>query len=761
MILFKKNKQKIDAYSKQELKKIKKIVQKIEKLREETIQLTDEQLKEKTNEFRFRLQTGETLDDILPEAFAVVREADRRILGKEPYPVQLIGGVLLHQGRVAELKTGEGKTLLGTLPAYLNALTGRGVHIVTVNEYLAKRDSDEMRQVHEFLGLTVGCIFSKMMRDERQKEYACDITYVTNSEIGFDYLRDNMVRDSFDRVQRGLVYAIVDEVDSVLIDEARTPLIISGAGKKDTLFYGTCDILAKRLKQGEASSEFNKSEAILGNEIVETGDFIVDQKDKTIHLTDAGLKKCEAFLHIQNLTTPENLKFYHGIMNALQANHLMKRDVDYIVKNGEVLIIDTFTGRILDGRRYEDGLHQALEAKERVKIKEKTKTLAGITYQSFFNKYEKKCGMTGTGKTEEKEFQEIYSMDVIEVPTNRPLIRIDMPDIVFKNEEDKWEAVCDEVESCYNRHQPILVGVVSVKKSEELSRMLSQRGIPHSLLNANNDALEAEIIARAGQVGCVTIATNMAGRGTDIKVSNEAKALGGLRVLGTEKHDSVRIDNQLRGRSGRQGDIGSSQFYLSLEDDLMKFADKRLLEKFNCFPFTEEGTSHKKVVGFVNETQKKIELIHYGSRKHVFDYDLVNSNQREWIYQIRNELLDGSLDNFLAISIEHVQKNTDFLLNLTEDKKEKFENLSQFKMIEKSPESDTIEKNKLTNLALEVIDLHWQTHLERLDYLRLWIDVSAYAQRDPRFEYKKYADELFGNMLATIYLRFIEKAVEN
>ena len=786
--------QKIDSYSRREVKRVSKIILKIEKFKNEIKKISDEELKNKTKEFRERLKSGATLDSLLPEAFAVVSEADRRVLGKEPYKVQLIGGILLHQGRIAELKTGEGKTLLSTLPAYLNALTGEGVHIITVNEYLAKRDSDEMKQVHEFLGLSVGCVLSQMNGEERKREYQCDITYITNSEIGFDYLRDNMAFNKNDRVQRGLVYSIIDEIDSVLIDEARTPLIISGMGDNNSLFYGTCDILAKRLVKGSASGEFSKIESILGAKIKESGDFIVDEKDKVITLTEEGIEKCERFLHLENLASPKHLREHHGILNALHANYLMKKDVDYVVKNGEVLIIDAFTGRIMDGRRYEDELHQALEAKERVKIKENSKTLATITYQNFFNKYKKKSGMTGTGKTEEKEFREVYSLDVVEVPTNLPLIRQDLPDLIFKTEKEKFLAICDSVEILYNRHQPVLVGVSSVENSEKLSRMLSQRGLPHSVLNAKNDALEAEIVSRAGGLGRVTIATNMAGRGTDIKVCDEAKSLGGLVVLGTEKHESIRIDNQLRGRSGRQGDIGMSQFYVSLEDEIIKNSFPEKIEKLKELSSAQLLES-KKVRKLIREAQLKVEQNFSSMRKRVFEFDIVNNDQREDLYDLRDSLLnEKDLNGFYVAAVNNFFGN----LKLNKEKRNDSEKTSEKITIDYLKHEEIIAYSKLVcsntafmdskllsdivitaiaksrevlfkddldhdaeiKMILSTIDHHWQIHLERLEYLRQWIDISSYGQKDPRFEYKNRASEMYSDMLNSISYTIIKKILK-
>ena len=554
------------THSQHELKRIKPIVDKILGMREQWVALSDEELQHKTVEFKERLAKGETLDDILPEAFATVREASRRVLGEEHYPVQLTGGIVLHQGRIAEMRTGEGKTNVAALPSYLNALAGEGVHVVTVNDYLAQRDAENEGKVHRFLGLTVGCVLNSMNNDERRAAYNCDITYVTNNELGFDYLRDNMVVYKEQLVMRGLHFAIIDEVDSILIDEARTPLIISGQSGKSTKLYEVCDILAKRLEKGEASAEFSKMNALMGEEITETGDFVVSEKDKTINLTERGVQKVEQFFHIDNLADAENLEIQHNMIMALKANYMMFRDQDYVVKDDEILIVDEFTGRIMPGRRYSDGLHQAIEAKEHVKVKRESKTLATITFQNFFNKFDKKCGMTGTALTEEREFRNIYGMDVVEIPTNKPIARIDHQDAVYKTKKEKYKAVCDEVEETYKKGQPVLVGTVNIDTSELLSGMLKRRGIPHNVLNAKYHELEAQIVAGAGVHGSVTIATNMAGRGTDIKLDEESRKLGGLKIIGTERHESRRIDNQLRGRSGRQGDPGESRFYISLED---------------------------------------------------------------------------------------------------------------------------------------------------------------------------------------------------
>ena len=576
------------THSSRELKRIEPLVDKIEALRPAMQALSDEELRGKTEEYKKRLTEGETLDDLLPEAYATVREAAKRVLNMEHYRVQLIGGIILHQGRIAEMRTGEGKTLVSTLPAYLNALEGKGVHVVTVNDYLAKRDAEWMGQVHEFLGLKVGVVLNSMTSEERQEAYKCDITYVTNNELGFDYLRDNMVIYKEQLVLRGLHYAIIDEVDSVLIDEARTPLIISGQSGKSTALYEMCDLLARQMKRGDDVQELTKMDAIMGVVQEETGDFVVNEKDKIINLTAAGMEKVERFFHIDNFADPENLEIQHNIILALRAHNLMFRDKDYVVKDDQVLIVDEFTGRIMPGRRYSDGLHQAIEAKEHVKVKRESKTLASITFQNFFNLFDKKCGMTGTALTEETEFREIYGMDVVVIPTNRPVIRKDLQDAVYKTKREKLNAIVNAVEEAHATGQPVLVGTITIEASEELSRMLTKRGIQHKVLNAKFHELEAEIVADAGVHGAVTIATNMAGRGTDIKLDDEARAAGGLKIIGTERHESRRIDNQLRGRSGRQGDPGESKFYISLEDDLMRlFGSERLISMFNTLGIPE------------------------------------------------------------------------------------------------------------------------------------------------------------------------------
>ena len=629
------------THSDRELKRITPLVDKVESYRDGMKALSDEELRGKTKEYKERLEKGETLDDLLPEAYATVREAASRVLGMEHYRVQIIGGIILHQGRIAEMKTGEGKTLVSTLPAYLNALEGKGVYIVTVNDYLAKRDSEWMGKVHEFLGLTVGVVLNDMSNDERRDAYNCDITYITNNELGFDYLRDNMVIYKEQLVQRGLHYAIIDEVDSVLIDEARTPLIISGQSGKSTKLYEACDILAQQLTRGEDVPEYSKMDAIMGIEQEETGDFIVNEKDKLVNLTQQGVEKVEKFFHIDNLADPENLEIQHNVILALRAHYLMFRDQDYVVKEDQVMIVDEFTGRIMPGRRYSDGLHQAIEAKEHVKVKRESKTLATITFQNFFNKFEKKAGMTGTALTEEKEFRDIYGMDVIEIPTNRPIARIDHQDAVYKTKKEKFKAVVEEVKEAHEKGQPVLVGTITIETSELISGMLKREGIPHTVLNAKFHEQEAEIVAQAGQHGAVTIATNMAGRGTDIKLDEDAREAGGLKIIGTERHESRRIDNQLRGRAGRQGDPGESQFFISLEDDLMRlFGSERLMSVFNALGVPEgEQIQHKMLTSAIEKAQEKIEYNNYGIRKNLLEYDQVNNDQREIIYKERMSVL--------------------------------------------------------------------------------------------------------------------------
>ena len=657
------------THSDRELKRITPLVDKVESYRDGMKALSDEELRGKTKEYKERLEKGETLDDLLPEAYATVREAASRVLGMEHYRVQIIGGIILHQGRIAEMKTGEGKTLVSTLPAYLNALEGKGVYIVTVNDYLAKRDSEWMGKVHEFLGLTVGVVLNDMSNDERRDAYNCDITYITNNELGFDYLRDNMVIYKEQLVQRGLHYAIIDEVDSVLIDEARTPLIISGQSGKSTKLYEACDILAQQLTRGEDVPEYSKMDAIMGIEQEETGDFIVNEKDKLVNLTQQGVEKVEKFFHIDNLADPENLEIQHNVILALRAHYLMFRDQDYVVKEDQVMIVDEFTGRIMPGRRYSDGLHQAIEAKEHVKVKRESKTLATITFQNFFNKFEKKAGMTGTALTEEKEFRDIYGMDVIEIPTNRPIARIDHQDAVYKTKKEKFKAVVEEVKEAHEKGQPVLVGTITIETSELISGMLKREGIPHTVLNAKFHEQEAEIVAQAGQHGAVTIATNMAGRGTDIKLDEDAREAGGLKIIGTERHESRRIDNQLRGRAGRQGDPGESQFFISLEDDLMRlFGSERLMSVFNALGVPEgEQIQHKMLTSAIEKAQEKIEYNNYGIRKNLLEYDQVNNDQREIIYKERMSVLNGDSmrDAIFKMIQEQVEKSVDTCISVS------------------------------------------------------------------------------------------------
>ena len=779
------------THSEHELKRIYPIVDHIEALEPEMKQLSDSELKDKTREFKERLDKGETLDDILPEAYAVVREAASRVLGMRHYRVQLIGGIILHQGRIAEMKTGEGKTLVSTLPAYLNALTGQGVHIVTVNDYLAKRDAEWMGQVHEFLGLKVGVVLNSMDNDERREAYNCDITYVTNNELGFDYLRDNMVIYKEQLVQRGLKFAIIDEVDSVLIDEARTPLIISGQSGKSTKLYEACDILARQMERGEASGEFSKINAIMGEEIEETGDFIVNEKEMTVNLTEDGVKKVEKFFHIDNLADPENLEIQHNIILALRAHNLMFRDQDYVVKDDEVLIVDEFTGRIMPGRRYSDGLHQAIEAKEGVKVKRESKTLATITFQNLFNKYEKKSGMTGTALTEEKEFREIYGMDVVEIPTNVPVIRVDMEDAVYKTQKEKFRAVCDEVEKAHAKGQPVLVGTITIDVSELLSGMLKKRGIKHNVLNAKFHEMEAEIVAQAGQHGAVTIATNMAGRGTDIKLDDEAREAGGLKIIGTERHESRRIDNQLRGRSGRQGDPGESRFYISLEDDLMRlFGSERLMNVFNALGVEDgEQIEHKMLSGAIEKAQEKIENNNFGIRKNLLEYDQVMNEQREIIYEERRRVLDGESmrDSIYHMISEYVENLVDKEISADQEPEdwdltelnvslrgsipmmepvspEDVKDMSQKKLKhflkEKAvkayemKEAEFPEPEHLREIEqvvlLKVIDAKWMDHIDDMDQLRQGIGLQAYGQRNPKVEYKMLGYDMFDEMTKSI-----------
>ena len=779
------------THSDRELKYIYPIVDKIEKMRPTMQAMSDEELKDQTRKFKERLAQGETLDDLLPEAFATVREAAKRVLKMEHYPVQLIGGIVLHQGRIAEMKTGEGKTLVSTCPAYLNALAGKGVQIVTVNDYLAKRDAEWMGQVHEFLGLKVGVVLNSMTSEERKAAYQCDITYVTNNELGFDYLRDNMAIYKEQMVLRDLDYCIIDEVDSVLIDEARTPLIISGQSGKSTKLYEVCDVLAKQLVRGEESGEFNKLNAIMGEEITETGDFIVNEKEKVVNLTEQGVKKVEAFFHIDNLADAENLEIQHNIILALRAHNLMFRDKDYVVKDDEVLIVDEFTGRIMPGRRYSDGLHQAIEAKEHVNVKRESRTLATITFQNFFNKYAKKGGMTGTAQTEEKEFRNIYGMDVIVIPTNRPVIRKDLNDAVYKTKKEKFHAVVEEIVKAHEKGQPVLVGTITIETSEMLSQMLKKRGVPHKVLNAKYHELEAEIVAQAGIHGAVTIATNMAGRGTDIKLDDESKALGGLKIIGTERHESRRIDNQLRGRAGRQGDPGESRFYISLEDDLMRlFGSDKLMSMFNALGVPEnEQIEHKMLSSAIEKAQQKIETNNYGIRENLLKYDEVNNEQREVVYAERRQVLDGEnmrelimkmLNDIvegavdMSVSDEQTPENwgfkelNDLLLpiiplkpiELTDEiskmSKDEFKHMlkelaTKFYESKEAEFPDAEQVREIERVVLlKVIDNKWMSHIDDMDQLREGIGLQAYGNRDPLVEYKMNAYEMFDDMTAAI-----------
>ena len=778
------------THSDKELKKIYPIVDKIEALDSTMQALSDEELKAKTPEFKERLEKGETLDDLLPEAFAVVREAADRVLHMKHYRVQLIGGILLHQGRIPEMRTGEGKTLVSTLPAYLNALEGKGVHIVTVNDYLAKRDAEWMGQVHEFLGLTVGVILNSDKNDARRAAYNCDITYVTNNELGFDYLRDNMVIYKEQLVQRDLHYAIVDEVDSVLIDEARTPLIISGQSGKSTDLYKMCDYLARRMKRGTASMEISKLDAIMGTEIEEDGDYLVDEKDKQVVLTAQGVKEVEQFFHIDNFSDADNIDIQHNMIMALRAHALMFRDKDYVVKDDEVLIVDEFTGRIMPGRRFSDGLHQAIEAKENVKVKRESRTLATITFQNFFNKYKKKAGMTGTALTEEEEFREIYGMDVVVVPTNLPVQRIDHHDSIFKTKKEKLNAIVQAVVEAHDKGQPVLVGTITIDASEELSRMLTKRGIQHKVLNAKFHELEAEIVADAGQRGAVTIATNMAGRGTDIKLGEGVAELGGLKIIGTERHESRRIDNQLRGRAGRQGDPGESKFYLSLDDDLMRlFGSEKLISMFNTLGIPEgQEIEHKMLTNAIENAQKKIESNNYGIRKNLLEYDQVMNEQREIIYEERRRVLNGESmrDAIYKMITDIVENSVDTAINDDMDAEEwNFNELNSLllpivpiqpvalsrvtkktknglkhqlkeeavKLYESKeaefPEPEAIREIERV-ILLKVIDRKWMDHIDDMEQLRQGVGLQAYGQRDPLVEYKMNGYEMFDAMTENI-----------
>ncbi|MCD8197270.1 MAG: preprotein translocase subunit SecA [Lachnospiraceae bacterium] len=778
------------THSERELKLINPTIDRIEQLCPQMQERSDEELRDLTRQYRQRLADGETLDDLLPEAFATVREAAKRVLGMEHYRVQLIGGMILHQGRIAEMKTGEGKTLVSTLPAYLNALEGKGVHIVTVNDYLANRDANWMGKVHEFLGLTVGVVLNSSTKEERRAAYNCDITYITNNELGFDYLRDNMVIYKEQLVQRDLHYAIIDEIDSILIDEARTPLIISGQSGKSTKLYELCDYVAHTLKRGEASKEFSKMDAIMGEEIEETGDFIVNEKDKIVHLTADGIKKVEQFFKIENLADAENLEIQHNMDLALRANNLMFRDQDYVVKDDQIFIVDEFTGRIMPGRRYSDGLHQAIEAKEHVKVKRESKTLATITFQNFFNKYKKKCGMTGTALTEEQEFRAIYGMDVVEIPTNKPVIRQDLQDAVYKTKKEKLFAVCNAIEEAHAKGQPILVGTITIEASEELSKLLTKCGIQHEVLNAKFHEREAEIVALAGQHGAVTIATNMAGRGTDIQLDEEAKAAGGLKIIGTERHEARRIDNQLRGRSGRQGDPGESRFYISLEDDLMRlFGSERLMSMFNALGVPEnEQIEHKMLTGAIEKAQTKIENNNFGIRKNLLEYDQVMNEQREIIYGERRRVLDGESmrDSIYKMISDVVERAVDAFIGEDQEPEEwdlsglnetllpiiPFETITAERLscgnkaelkhalkqegtrLYEAKEAEFPNPEMIRELErvflLKVIDRKWMNHIDDMEQLRQGIGLQAYGQRDPLVEYKMSGYEMFDEMTSGI-----------
>ena len=780
------------THSEREIKRIRPLLDRILSLRPEMIKLSDAELRAKTDEFKRRYQGGETLDDLLPEAYAVMREATRRCINQEHFEVQLLGGIILHQGRIAEMKTGEGKTQTALLPSYLNALTGKGVHVVTVNDYLASRDAEWMGQIHRFLGLSVGCVLNSMKSDERREAYNCDITYVTNNELGFDYLRDNMVIYSKQLVQRGLHYAIIDEVDSILIDEARTPLIISGQSGKSTQLYEVCDMLAKRLQRGENEREISKMDLVMGETQAETGDFMVNEKEKTVNLTAQGMEKVENFFQIENFADAENLELQHNMNLALRANYLMFRDQDYVVKDNEVLIVDEFTGRIMPGRRYSDGLHQAIEAKEHVKVKRESKTLATITFQNFFNKYEKKCGMTGTALTEEREFRNIYGMDVIEIPTNVPVQRKDLEDAVYKTKREKFNAVVEEVKRAYEKGQPVLVGTITIETSELLSGMLRKANVPHNVLNAKFHEMEAEIVAQAGQYKAVTIATNMAGRGTDIKLDEQSRALGGLKIIGTERHEARRIDNQLRGRSGRQGDPGESRFYISLEDDLMRlFGSDHIMSMSNAMGVPEgQQIEHKMLSGAIEKAQKKIEGNNFSIRENLLKFDEVINEQREIIYKERRQVLDGeSMRDVILKMVTDVCDNI-VDMDISDDQNPEEWEMGEFNQsltriipmepIQISP-SDyrSFNKNQLKHLVkeravklyeakeaqypdieqmreqervilLQVIDSHWMDHIDDMDQLRQGIGMVAYGQRDPLTEYKMAGFDMFNSMMASI-----------
>ncbi|MCL1935674.1 MAG: preprotein translocase subunit SecA [Defluviitaleaceae bacterium] len=780
-------------YSEKEIKRIKPIADKIESLEKDIKPLTDEELKLKTQEFKTRIENGETLDSILPEAFAVVREASFRVLSMRHFYVQLLGGIVLHMGRIAEMRTGEGKTLVATLPAYLNALKGNGVHIVTVNDYLAKRDSEEMSKLFEFLGLSTGCILNDLKPDERRAAYACDITYATNNELGFDYLRDNMVINKKDTVGRGLSYAIIDEVDSILIDEARTPLIISGQGSKSNALYSVADRFAKTLTKGRILNEQEALNPLTRAELEEEGDFIVDEKAKSVTLTEQGFVKAEKFFNLENYSDPINLEIQHHVNNALKANYNMHKDQNYVVQNEEIVIVDEFTGRLMAGRRYSDGLHQAIEAKENVKVNRESKTLATITFQNYFNKYVKKSGMTGTAMTEEGEFRTIYGMDVVQIPTNKPMIRKDYPDIVYRFERGKIKAVVEDIKKSHEKGQPVLVGTITIDKSEELSKHLKKEGIPHKVLNAKYHEKEAEIVADAGLKGAVTIATNMAGRGTDIKLGEGVAEVGGLKIIGTERHESRRIDNQLRGRSGRQGDPGESRFYLSLEDELMRlFGAERMMKLVDKMGMEDEPIEHSLLSKAIENAQKKVEGNNFGIRKHLLDYDQVMNEQREIMYGQRNKVLQGEdlreqifglIKNIVDSGVEqnitedenvsekvNIKNLNEYFFHLLQGElvnipkeqlekpnKEEIKKILTDRIVKKYEEKETeITKELLRELErvilLRVIDQRWTDHIDSMDQMRQGISLRSYAQRDPLVEYKFLSYEMFEELTTNIQL---------
>ena len=779
--------------SAKEIRRIEPIVREIESYDEAMQKLSDSELAAKTEEFKKRLAEGETLDDLLPEAYAVVREATGRVLHTKHFRVQLMGGIVLHQGRIAEMKTGEGKTQVALLPAYLNALEGKGVHVVTVNDYLASRDAQWMGQVHHFLGLTVGCILNDMNNDQRREAYQCDITYGTNNEFGFDYLRDNMVVYKNRMVQRGLHYAIIDEVDSVLIDEARTPLIISGRSGKSTNLYKQADLLASRLKKGRIVGDQSKLAMMMNEEVQEEGDFVVDEKEKSCTLTADGIRKAEQYFKLENLGDPENAEILHHINTALKARYLMACDKDYVVKDGQIIIVDEFTGRLMPGRRYSDGLHQAIEAKEDVEVKRESKTLATITFQNYFNKYDKKAGMTGTAKTEEGEFQDIYGMDVVEIPTNRPVARKDYPDMVFKTKKEKYQAAVEEIVESHAKGQPVLVGTITIEDSELVSGMLKRAGIPHNVLNAKFHEREAEIVALAGQKGAVTIATNMAGRGTDIKLGEGVADLGGLKIIGTERHEARRIDNQLRGRAGRQGDKGESRFYISMEDDLMRiFGGERMKAILERLKLPEgQPISDKTLSGAIERSQKRVEENNFGIRKRLLEYDQVMNEQREIIYEQRRQVLEGEnlrptlmkmLEDIIHYYVNDMAKESKFsgdwnmahlneeirrivpfrqMITIPEEEKDKIspEELSEriiqdakkmyeAKEEELAPEERVREIERV--IMLQVVDQHWTEHIDLMDQMRQGIGLQAYAQKNPLDEYKIASYDMFEELAMNI-----------